>query len=513
MNPNLELPTDIWLLIFNYLSVLDILRLRQTCVALSAVTRLDSIWSAKLYALNVIEGTTMPRRDLSNQNPESCVRRTLLLQRNWTSQQPQPTHSATIETIDRRLATNDNSAYFLRGCNSRYLFTYERKAIQRGVGGQLNIYRIWDLHSASSLKPKCVALLKAQDPAHIVFNQDFYHPTSAVVYQGTMSKMVFYELRLESTEASEALVPIGCLSEKANLYPVYLKKSTLLCIDGSENLWLYHVSSFGNDVIVTRVGLLESSSTSQQTPLLAESVQDHFAVVIRRRSIELYLLPSVIIGQQPSSSSHILPISSYDLPRGIETVCISPARVRGAVYLPLSLIVRFEDPSAWVANVIQQFVILPSFEGGVPPPGADIMRAVPYDLKPVFVQQWSSPIKLIMPAPIALNTHGTVLWLDSGPKKAVGERSRQRVAARALLHFDRSISGEELEELASQLRQDKQSLPFHPPAESEIRVIDARDRRLTSHGWVDVALAEEDGLIALVSEDGTVTVHDYTPLS
>jgi hypothetical protein len=116
----------------------------------------------------------------------------------------------------------------------------------------------------------------------------------------------------------------------------------------------------------------------------------------------------------------------------------------------------------------------------------------PYYATPELQRTIGSPVRLFATYHMALGTHGMAVWIDSHTEDYFGRSDRGQRLAGCLLPAKDSIK----EELAPDLLID---------ATTRSSVLDVSE----DDKWVRVALSEEEGRIAVGSNDGFISVLEY----
>ncbi|KDQ61905.1 hypothetical protein JAAARDRAFT_172343 [Jaapia argillacea MUCL 33604] len=198
------LPIDILLHILSYLSVKDILRLRQTSTSFLSLTRLHPVWFDAFHThvrdANIpVPGFSSSSRSsdithLPQTSLELLTIRALRLRKNWLSPCPTPVRRSEIspipleyETIEIDGERGDRDRLrnvvvrFLPGRGNRYLLTVTAHTnfIRRRFTVQC-----WDLSSPASQsvekrKFKCVAVRRFTEVVSVAVNMD---PSDAAVF-------------------------------------------------------------------------------------------------------------------------------------------------------------------------------------------------------------------------------------------------------------------------------------------------------------------------------------------
>lgn len=157
---------------------------------------------------------------------------------------------------------------------------------------------------------------------------------------------------------------------------------------------------------------------------------------------------------------------------------ISPAKVKGARFSPLILVVRFDRRGSDLpTDNIHQYALLPSAEDENALAGGHIGRTAPYSPKPIHIQFWTKNKKPFFPDDVTLGTHSTALRCNSNHPSVACVKELQCIIARPLLYFDKLVDEIiEFKQLAFRLKQDADFSIGIPAPASQERFISLSER-------------------------------------
>ncbi|KAF9466173.1 hypothetical protein BDZ94DRAFT_250818 [Collybia nuda] len=473
----LSLPVDVCLPIFHYLSVLDILRIRQTCKAFEKISHLRSVWHG--YLRTRIQERNIPVPGLSQEKFESlsafeleqCVRRALLLRKNWTSSSPVISSRLEIQALptSRIIALE-----FLPGEERRWLISIASTVeTTRKFTAQC-----WDLRPT---RPQCIAIKEFPKLQGFAVNRHADNLGHLAVRHAGIEVL---KIDLACTNPASAFVTTAFFPNKPHRVHVY-QGSVVLTRDDHDRLYIWDIENFQGECE------LKNSEIQFEAPLEAV-IQDTFVIIIRQTTLEIYGLPSVL-----SPGSVVFPIAVHRWQWKLDTVIASTQAsweaTQSGKLSPINILVRYGSLLPWPLNVLHHYVLFPNmfYEA----PRIVDPSNLPYHISPFLHRIIPSPIRLFSTYAMSIGSHGTAIWTDSHTED----------------YFDRADQGQRL---AGSIR----LLPAANPDNSEAMAPDTRVESTTDSmvfdvseqdRWVRVTVDEEEGRIALGSTDGMITILNY----
>lgn len=291
-------------------------------------------------------------------------------------------------------------------------------------------------------------------------------------------------------------------------------------------------------------------------------LRERYILIFTKRWIHLYMLPR---REDPFAAPIRLgPTARHRWPFRIDSIVFAP-RVHhrkgqfsefghGEVD-PIDMFIRFDTFYPWPINLLHHFILPPNHaysgdcvqdstfahntnntnnsSGSLPP------ALLPYlHCAPMMATMISSPLRLFTPSDMVIGRHGTVVWLDamtdaSTPSVAadLGQRIMGTILSRSPLPsaLDPSAPGLYSRALLTMSSSSVTANVADVVAGGGGRVrggeasggLDkdaSRNPLMTFHvrqesdGWNKVAVDDEQGLVAIGSVDGSLTVYDYAPL-
>ncbi|KAF8166639.1 hypothetical protein K438DRAFT_1730747 [Mycena galopus ATCC 62051] len=475
-----NLPTDIILIVFKYIGVKDLMRLRQSCKYFLQMSQLRSVWHELLETEIIQKNIPIPRlagrnlAALTSKELERLLADALQLRKNWISSSPVPMQSFTFKTVDEP-QTQVVSLAFLPARDHRWLISL---ALTTGGGDRIFTLQCWDLANPST----CIARRTISDFRGYRINSDPSH--AAAVVLRSSNGLEILEIDFSGNNPDSGFVTLRVLDnvhESLHLFSA----STLLTKVGDARLFLRTIENSGAAVE------LQNPSHHEQKECVNAIVADKYAVVVRTVTLEFYSLSSFRAG---SAASVIEPVASHTFQWRIDSASMAyqpswEAAARAAEP-PINILVRYGSPFPWPVNALHHY-ILPWDETYDP---RDDMGAhnKPYLAEPVLMRTFASPIRLFARWDMVLGAYGTALWIDSHTED----------------YFDHAVEGQRLagtlfttvEYGAAVVPLDEQGISATASMVYQVREDD---------GWVRIAIEEEEGDIAVGSSTAEITIFRY----
>lgn len=159
-------------------------------------------------------------------------------------------------------------------------------------------------------------------------------------------------------------------------------------------------------------------------------------------------------------------------------------------------------------NILHQYEIRPNpyFISSEPPSELN----VPYNYPPILSGSIGSPVRLNAAADMAVGAYGTAVWIDSHTEKYYKHAEHgQRVAGTFAELTRRNVSFSDDEEQNEQYEEEEVETTSseHMTARAASFVYAHKEE----DSWLKIAIDEEEGVIFLGRNDGTIDIFEYAP--
>ncbi|KAK0489345.1 hypothetical protein IW261DRAFT_1589449 [Armillaria novae-zelandiae] len=359
--PFLDLPVDLFLSIFRFLSLNDILRIGQLC-------RLPSVWHLLLRTQIVERNVPFPSgppgwlNNLGAGELEGLVVRAVRARRNWTSPSPRATRQLEISIAPTRLPAQQRRPQPL---------VYREAPGVHGWG---------DVPSTKILLTRLPLRIKGQDSSLQVFACLNYRPQRSF-------RLHHYSARITGP-VHELLAFAG---------------SVILIRNHTDQLFVCDVRRAGHRMELVRPPLppLQAAQPTQAEACFETLVFNDFLIILRSRFLAIYSLR--LFRQSTSSRGVLHPLAHYVWQWSVDSgrLAFHTSHTRGPQ--PISILVRFASSFPWPTNMLNHFVIYPN------PPGSHSL----YNFIPIQVQTISAPLRLFGLSDMAIGEYNTLIWLDT----------------------------------------------------------------------------------------------------
>ncbi|TDL26608.1 hypothetical protein BD410DRAFT_528963 [Rickenella mellea] len=530
-----SLDTDVVLNIFIYISVRDILAIRQTSRHFLAITHLRTVWHAALIT-KVLSGDLpapgfawlSPSRNidalsnLSGPALERLTRRATTYHENWTSASPVPRRRRMLVAAP---ATSVVRLCFLPG--HRHLLSYGYTKYEVGTRG--HCIQIWDLDVEGT---SCVAEFR--------FDRE--------------KGQRVYGLALNSLQDVGEVSPRGTFSfsVKSNVNsridivqfdPSQKDKEDRLQIIQTSNRHGPSLAFHGKLLVVMVISdsavTVRDWRSGYEVQLLHQGPQDeqclgaHITrngknvIVFYERSIQIYAVSEPFPPmEQTTPPLDIRPALVLDQIFKINSIVCSEliSWIQDPkVPSPLSLLVRFDSLFPWPGNVIHHFVLAPDpvYCHATDAHSDTHLREgrTPYTLPPVLLHSLPSPVRLFGRSDMTMGSYGTALWVDSDADgEMVASVVGERIAGRRLVvppDISSIIANSGLKPPVNQQHMGFFNSSNFTLPESTLVGLSEQGARSSvfsttpTDGWTTLALDEEMGRIAVAKTGGFIEVWEY----
>lgn len=396
----------------------------------------------------------------------------LRLRRSWKTPSPSAVRRLEIACTPVPLS-RIVSLQFLPGRGSRWLLSL---ALTQDRMERRFALQLWDLEASPVA---CIATKTLLRFGSLVVNTDDANDAVLAVQSPFIE---VFTIDFNSPDPASAFTVVASFPDKVNGLHV-LSGTVLLTRDDRDRLYLWDIHSPDNQVELC------SFETQPERPLEA-IVRDSFAIIVRHAVLEIYGVPA----QDFSGPNVTYPVAYHQWQWKLDSVCISFqaswVAAQSKLLPPIGILVRYGSLLPWPINLLHQYVIQPN-KSYDPMSPVDPIN-LPYELMPVLQRTIGSPIRLFATYHMALGTHGMAVWLDSHIEDYFGRGDRGQRLAGCLLPAQDSVK----EEVALTSLLDSTMW-------SSVFAISEDDK------WVRVAVSEEEGKIAVGSNDGFISVLEY----
>ncbi|KAK2462750.1 hypothetical protein APHAL10511_005268 [Amanita phalloides] len=475
------LPVDICLAILSHLDPNDILSIRQTCKALTQATYFRSVWTKKIADQDIpIPGLfRRPLEELDAQELERCVYRALRLHKRWSH----PPDDAPLRRIDfgeGHIAL----LRFLQCHGHRHLVALRRVKPH----GRIWETSCWDIH-ADTRAPVCVG----RRPVHGVpslhgfaFNVDGTNP-AIFAMQLDHYKVEIMGLDLTSHDPSKTFVTLATYPSR-NRKLRHMSGANLISVDRHERAFLWNQDYD----IELRDNLNANHREHDARGFLV--VQDQYLFICRMRELLLYVLPPIHLRK----GHHILyPVAAHRWQWAIDSICMEP-RMPKKKEMPgrpplINILLRFGSFLPWPINLLHYYTLEPnlSFDAREAP-----TSNLPYLFPPQLKRTIAAPILMFSSSHMTLGSYGTALWIDNHAEEYFATATRgQRIAGLSCPTLLKESACNAEEALQDEWKSCTMAAAVYAIQKGE--------------GWTKLAMDEEEGRIAVGSEDGQILIIDY----
>ncbi|KAK0470226.1 uncharacterized protein EV420DRAFT_1258549 [Desarmillaria tabescens] len=304
MNDTLyNLPDDVLIYIIAFLSVTDILLLRQTCKRFNALTKLHIVWT-NAFKLDILSNDyPVP---IDDTDLEQRTRHAYRLASRWLADSPLMPASETGFT-----GSTVSEIKFIPGRQHKWLLT-----VSKGIWSVLTIWDITRGHKCSEWSPRGALFTgvklntDTESEASIAVALDGSQRTALLQLDddGTLHKIHMFDIDLRPVTLTGDIIALSDDFSKTLIYNWKTDERAYLDEGGDMQVTYDHCIQ----IIFTALNIL----------------------VIRARSINLYTTPPFLHGQTHS------PIASYSF-----------GWVDGASATPASILIRSESDNPWASEL------------------------------------------------------------------------------------------------------------------------------------------------------------------
>ncbi|KAJ7708812.1 hypothetical protein B0H17DRAFT_1030938 [Mycena rosella] len=475
------LPTDIILVIFKYISVKDLMKLRQTCKEFLEITQLRSVWHELLQSEVLQRNIPIPRlagRDLetlTSKQLESCLADALRLRRNWIAPSPAPVRSSTFKTVNDP-QSQVVAVVFLPGRGHRWLMSL---TLTTADGHRTYTLQCWDLANSSA----CIARRALTVFRGFRINTDAVH--AGIVALRSSIGIEIVEIDFLATDPDAAFVTLQVLEDVPESLLVFSTSTLLTKFDDTRRL---HIRTTEHPEFSVE---LQNPSYIVQKECLDAIVCEKYAVVARTATLEFYSLSSFRTG---TGARVIEPIAVHTWQWRLDSVSLAyqpswDATPHG-LEPPINILVRYASLFPWPVNALHHYV-LPCDESYVARETIGANNR-PYLTEPVVIRTFASPIRLFARWDMVLGAYGTALWIDSHTED----------------YFDHAVEGQRLAgTLFTVVEPGVEVVPLNDQGVSAAASMVYQVRE--DDGWIRIAVDEGEGKIAVGTSAAEITILEY----
>lgn len=475
------LPEDVLFYTFTFISLHDILKMRQVSSAFSALTHSRSLWLDLLRRYIISQGIPIPGLEqriqpdsaasidsLDASAIERCIRRALRLRRAWTSPEPTPTRHVTVHVPDdsESLGADHGDLWrivSLRFCGRYILSVSYTSGMAPGGERMPLVFRSWDLQE----EPRCVSRMEVPFRSGFTWNKakrqgEQYVVLAIVPALADNFETQFFALgddgsfRLKCTNSSHG--PLRALHG-----------STVLARHETD-----HLSLRDYNIDEPRC-LIMNPHIVQPEDYLTSHLQGRHLFVIWARRLTIYGL-SEMPAVKPDGQPPVLePLATCRWPWPIDSARLASQSTSGLTTFngvpAIHIFLRFSSFLPWPVNMLHHYLLSPSL--------ADPRQ--PYAMPPQARVTIPSHVRLFSVGDIALGAHDMAVWIDNSTEDETGKR-----LAGALLKVPRDDE---------------------PESDVQITTFDRTPMR-AAEPWVNVEVDDREGRIA-VGSLGSFELYEY----
>ncbi|KAJ3932723.1 MAG: hypothetical protein NXY57DRAFT_1071686 [Lentinula lateritia] len=491
-----SLPEDVLFMIFQHLSLQDVLSIRRVCRSFKDITHSRGLWVLILRKEVWDRDVPTPRFNLdhlSSAQIEKQVAISLHLHLNWTSKSPKVIRRRHVTVATPRARITSLHFITLGECSCLLSFSLKSRVEPRTV-----TIECWDLSSL-----RCKARRTVQWFGGYAVNSD---PEMSFKLQGLIMQKVadFHSVEIlafdpSASSADLALIPLITLNTAAKSILSFSGTTVIFRTPNDELKILDIIRPFYEIKLEDRQPFVPPNQ-----PDSFEAVLDNeYAIILRPKTLALYSLGTFRRGSHPPSAS-LSPSQVHEFQWRIDSCVMQRQISPSAPYLSndskpstLNILIRYSSLFPWPVNLLHHYTLYPNDSyissatnkhSSTTTGFAITSNNLPYKFPPVLSQTIVSPVRLFAITDMALGPYGTAVWFDSHTDYH-GEVG-QRLAG---LMLDREETGSNNITAADQVS----TMPS--------MVFGAHEK----DDWNRLAIDEGEGCIAVGSTTGEIIIEDY----
>ncbi|KAL1707905.1 hypothetical protein EV121DRAFT_288160 [Schizophyllum commune] len=463
------LPEDILLTVFGFLSLNDILKMRQVSSTFGALTHARGLWTDLLHRYVIGEGLPIPKLqeelrgdpvairttipdNLDTAALERCIRRALTLRRAWTSPSPKPARHLVVSVQEECLESSAWRIVSLHFCG-HFLLSVSFTSVSPPERERLPlVFRSWDLRQR---KPRCVSSMFVPFRSSFKWNTGLRKgrddPVLAVVPSNDFETK-FYgldadgEFQLMSTSASTADLRA-------------LHGTTVLTRHGMGDTCVWDMRDTQSHCV------LKNPQSEQPETFVATHLHGRFLLIVWTRALQIFDLSGKHTPDKDGKHAIVEALAHWRWPWPIDSARATTLHTSLASDdpPPFHIFLRFSSFLPWPVNMLHHYLLSPSTEPDTPA----------YALPPRAVVSIPSHVRLFSVSDMALGSYGAAVWIDSATEdEDTGKR----------------LAGTILQEPSTK----------EPEGHAQVTTFDKTSSRETEP-WLHVEVDDEEGRIAVAS--------------
>ncbi|KAJ8092847.1 hypothetical protein PM082_023480 [Marasmius tenuissimus] len=503
------LPDEIYIAIFQFLSLRDVVNLRQVSHHFGDITKSRELWNRllrrEIHAKRRIPVPGLEKNGigaLSARELEICVQRSLKLHRNWTSESPVTTRTSTVSAggVEPAPSMRVISLDFITVEGLPHLFS---ASLRQDVAPRMFMFELWAINLTNDSGLHCVARRESVLGGGYAVNRHRSVMSGTLAIKSAASIDI---LGLDpSKEPEQAFVTLNTI-ESSQAKSVLSFIGTTLVIRGLND----EVRILDTTRPTHRVELRHPQPVlpANQPKVFETVIDDDYILLIQPTTLELYSLEGFRNGDNVQFLSPITVhtfqwrLDSCRVERDIKHAHVShPSQPP-----PINILLRFSSLFPWPVNLLQHYVLHPNrhYTPSIPVS----LYNLPYHFPPILQQTISSPIRLFAVSDVALGSYGTGVWIDSHTEDYFHQGEvGQRLAGHMLSPVRDGPPAEGRESSYSSTSNDPEQPEFSDKSTqsqaSTVYYVQETD------DWTRVAVDEAEGRIAVGSALGRIVLYDY----
>ncbi|KAJ3808375.1 hypothetical protein EV368DRAFT_38388 [Lentinula lateritia] len=483
-----SLPEDVLFMIFQHLSLQDVISIRRVCRSYKDITHSRGLWVLILRKEVWDRDVPTPRFNLdhlSSAQIEKLVASSLHLHLNWTSKSPKVIRRRHVTVAMPRARITSLHFITLGGCSCLLSFSLTSRVEPRTV-----TIECWDLNSL-----RCKARRTVQWFGGYAVNSD---PESTGIIAIKTPYVEILAFDPSASSADLALIPLITLNSAAKSILFFGGTTIIFRTPNDELKILDIIRPFYEIKLEER----------QPFPDSFEAVlNDEYAIILRPKTLALYSLGAFRRGSHPPWA-FLSPSQVHEFQWRIDSCVMQRQISPSAPYLSndskpssLNILIRYSSLFPWPVNLLHHYILYPNDSyissatnkhSSTTTGFAITSNNLPYKFPPVLSQTIVSPVRLFAITDMALGPYGTAVWFDSHTDYH-GEVGQRLAGLMLEASKDREETGSNNITAADQVS----TMPSI--------VFGAHEK----DDWNRLAIDEGEGRIAVGSTTGEIIIEDY----
>ncbi|KAJ3717743.1 hypothetical protein C8R42DRAFT_151249 [Lentinula raphanica] len=489
------LPEDVFIAIFHYLALRDVLSMRTVCKNFNDITHLRGLWLLILRKEVWNRNIPTPRVNLDSlcaAQIEKLVASALSLHLNWTSKNPKAVRKRHVALTTPGARITSLHFITLEGCSCLLSLSVTSRVEPRTV-----TLECWDLSSL-----RCKARRTMHWFGGYAVNSD---PESTGIIAIRTPHVEVLAFDPSASNPDSAFIPLITLSTAAKSV-LSLAGTTLILRTMNNELKILDIV---RPLYELRLEDRQPIIPPNQPDSFEAIIHNEYAIILRPKILALYALDAFRRGSHPPSVP-ISPVQVHEFQWRIDSCVMQRQRSPSARRLSdesrpcgLNILIRYSTLFPWPVNLLHHFILYPNHSYISPPTDgshastsstrfAVTSSNPPYRFPPVLSQTIVSPIRLFSITDMALGPYGTAIWLDNHTDYY--EEVGQRLAGLMLTKLSNNKEGAGSDNAPPDQFSTKASTVFCAHETDD---------------WNRVAMDESEGRIAVGSIKGNILIEDY----